>query len=194
MLWPTPYSLGHFSPTEFRTYLRSATVVKVRHLSGGILYTLIDGEWFHFAFRSHGGRLVHYSPAIAPDDVFCCWEGSFVDMVKKKFMPPAAVPKRDRQPAPDCLDGHFGDSFPQLWGYLSCSLDAAGSPRETATLNIFASPEGGFKGYLHDRQETAKLWAVADTFMGICERLETDLGDATAVWREDWAGRTGKRK
>ena len=112
---------------------------------------------------------------------------------KKKFIPPASKPKGKSLEAPDCLDIHFGDAFPMLWGYLSCKVDSDGSPREPATLALFAEG-GGWKGYLHDRHEHQKLWAAAESYMGICEQLESFLGDSRAHWREDWMGKTGKRK
>ena len=169
-------------------------VVRLSHLVAGDLYFLRLNNEYRFLFRPLGHVHCYLGPSVALADVMIRGSGSYVMAAKKKFVPPALKTREAANPAPDCLDGHFGESFPQLWGYLSCHLDATGVKRETSTLNVFASPEGGFKGYLHDRAEGQKLWAVADTFMGICERLETDLADAMAVWREDWQGKTGRRK
>lgn len=160
------------------------------------------GDWFYlprgtelwFAFRPLGSGYVYIVPPDEHASYLFGGSRSLRMASKKRFIPPASKPKSERSSAPDCLDQLFGESYPMLWGYLSCHADAAGSPRETATLNVFTSDDGGFKAYLHDRQEGQKLWAVADTFMGLCERLETDLGDGTAHWREDWHGKTGKRK
>lgn len=83
-------------------------------------------------------------------------------------------------------DEGFARDHPVLYDYLTttCWDDDPKQPRQTSTLLIFAA-DGCWKCCLRDRAECCCCWCAAPTIGELLAVVERELGDGTAVWRED---------
>jgi hypothetical protein len=170
----------------------SLFVMEECSLSKGELWLTHGRQYDHAFWHPLGSDVVFITPFTGR----LAWDRSkkkgWIMAAKKKFIPPAAQTAGERPAAPDCPDSSFEEAYPIIWGFMSCSKDAAGQARETSTLNFFVDVDG-FKVYLHDRQGKRKAFAASKVFSEAVDTLELSLSDGTAIWRQDWQGKAGKR-
>lgn len=81
------------------------------------------------------------------------------------------------------VDAEMSKQYPALMEFMTITVNDDKTPRETATVLIFAEA-GLFKGCLSDRETQQTLWASSDTFEGLLEALEAMLQSGSPQWRQ----------
>jgi hypothetical protein len=90
------------------------------------------------------------------------------------------------------VDEDFQKDYPYVWEYLTASAYDDGTPRQTATLTLFA--DGGvWSCALTDRQEDRTCWCSGLTLRALLLALEDRCQEAGSWRAKKGQGKGGKR-
>jgi len=96
------------------------------------------------------------------------------------------LPTRTTTPrgTPHLSDESFLSDYPALGLILGASLDAAGKPRQGATVTVFAE-DGSLKAVIRDRHERMALFLTLDPSTDPWGQIEVYLEKGADRWRPD---------
>lgn len=110
-----------------------------------------------------------------------------------KFLKKAVVMSEERATSGVASDAEFEGTFPATWEYLTLEEFDDGTPRETATFNVF-SDGGTVKCFINDRACKRSTCVTAATMADLLLAVETALQSEATAWRPSSPKKGGKKR